>query len=109
MPDKKMVIPKGALFSVTSGYYSDFTVQGVFRAKEDIDCDALAKEWMSQWQAEHKNDTWMSPNYHFREGEFLMWVTAKGLLESVDSFTWHLGEVDNEGAPIHDLTDQRRT
>jgi hypothetical protein len=33
------------IFTMTTGEYSDFSIQGVFRALEEIDCDALLKKW----------------------------------------------------------------
>ena len=40
-------IPKGAIFTVTAGCCSDYSVDGVFRAVEEIDVAALRDAWLS--------------------------------------------------------------
>jgi hypothetical protein len=40
MPKKRQApIPQGAIFTATSGEYSDFSIRGVFRALKEIDVD----------------------------------------------------------------------
>jgi hypothetical protein len=97
---KGYLIPKGARVTVTSGYYDDFAVKGFFVATQDLDCDALAKEWLAL-PAQLKAEEGLS--YDFIEGPFLAWVIDKGLLKQDTNYTWHLGCVENM-EPTHDVT-----
>ena len=76
-------IPAGSLLSVTTGEYSDFHVQGIFRAISDIDPNSLLAEWLLLHHEQKKR-------HSFDKGGFLGWVARKGLLEPVDSYDWHL-------------------
>lgn len=79
------VIRAGSLLIVSTGEYSDYSVDGVFRAKSDIDPEALRSEWL----ALHPEQT---VRYCFRDEQFLAWVAGKGLLEPIDCTEWHLGD-----------------
>lgn len=83
MSEAKQIIPKGALFTLTTGAYSDYYIRGVFRALKEIHSDDLLAEWF----AEHPEQT---NAYNFKDYDFLGWVARKGLLEPLDSFEWHL-------------------
>lgn len=76
-------IPAGALLTVTTGEYSDYQVQGVFRALQRIDAEALLEEWCSAHPKQREA-------YEFDDVAFLAFVARKGLLEPVYSFEWHL-------------------
>jgi hypothetical protein len=78
-------IPAGAIFTVTTGCYSDYYVKGVFRAKEPIDAAALRAEWLSLHPEQ-------SQRYEFKENGFLGWAFGKGLFEPVESWEWHLDD-----------------
>lgn len=82
IPEK---IPAGAIFTVTTGCYSDYFVRGVFRAVKEIDADALRAEWL----ALHPDQ---AGNYKFQESDFLAWASSRGLFEPVDSWEWHLAD-----------------
>lgn len=87
MPDtpKMTPIPAGALFTVTEGEYSDYRIEGVFRATADIDADALLAEWLAAHPEQREP-------YEFKAGDFLAWVFRKGLFEPVASHEWYLGD-----------------
>lgn len=87
MSDSKrmVIIPAGALFTVSAGAYSDYTVHGVFRALAPIDAEALRTAWL----VEHPNE---KSDYEFREWAFLSWVTRQGLIDPVTSYEWHLSD-----------------
>lgn len=70
--------------TITTGEYSDYSVSGVFRAKEEIDADKLLADWL-------KDNPEQVADYHFNANEFLGWVVRQGLVEPVDSFEWYLG------------------
>ena len=80
---KMIPIPKGAIFYVSTGAYSDYTVHGVFRAIEEIDTEALLKTWLEQHPEQ-------AENYHFEAGEFLASLTH--LMEPIDSWEMFLGD-----------------
>lgn len=77
-------IPAGALFTVTTGEYSDYSVHGVFRALKEIDTESLRDEWIriNPDQGEH---------YQFDEVKFLAYAAKNGLFEQIECWAWHLG------------------
>jgi hypothetical protein len=82
--EKKLVpIPKGALFTVTTGCYSDYSVCGVFRALAEIDCEALREEWL------RKNPE-QAGDYKFNESGFL--AANAHLMEPLECWDWHLAD-----------------
>lgn len=83
---KMMVIPAGAIFTITTGAYSGYSVRGVFRAVADIDADTLRDEWLAT-DPKPPRRSWDDDL-----DAFLGWVARKGLLEPLDSFEWHLGD-----------------
>lgn len=78
-------IPKGMLFTVTAGVYSDYGVMGVFRAVADIDVAALVNEYLSEMPRQRKR-------HQFNEREFLAWLYRRGVLEAVQCMELHLGD-----------------
>ena len=77
-------IPKGMLFTVTSGEYSDYQVHGVFRALEEINADELKAQWIAM-------DKSRGEPYHFNDTGFIAWIAKSGLLEPVDSLEFFVG------------------
>lgn len=82
---KLIPIPKGALMTVTTGCYSDYSVSGVFRALAKIDVEALRSEWL-------KDHPEQSQDYSFDDSAFLADMTKRGLLECVECWELHLGD-----------------
>lgn len=68
-------IPSGALLTVSTGEYSDYTVQGVFRALKEIDADALRKFYL-----------------HISSQDFLAVLVRDGYLEPINSFEFYLSD-----------------
>src|SRR5512139_289415 len=85
---KAVPIPQGALFTITTGEYSDYTVHGVFRALKEIDMDALRKQWL-------RNHPEQKEMHTFDEHQFLAAMTRRGLFKPVKSWNWHLGDYGN--------------
>lgn len=81
--DKHLMIPAGAMLTITTGAYSDYSVEGVFRALADIHADDLVARWLTDHPQQR------SP-HHFDEDAFMAWVAKLGLVEPVPSFEWHL-------------------
>lgn len=93
MPVKKQtVIPAGALLTVTTGEYSDYVVDGVFRAARDIDAEALYSAWVSTRKP-------LRPGLltAFDAAAFLAHATREGFLEPVASLEWHLPQWTDAG------------
>lgn len=82
MRSKAETIPAGAIFTVTSGCYSDYYVRGVFRAKQPIDAEKLRDEWVIK-HPEQAN------NYQFDESAFL--ASLAPMIETIDCWELHLG------------------
>lgn len=78
-------IPKGAFLTISTGAYSSYSVQGVFRAIETIDADALRTEYLTDNPDQRER-------YHFDDSAFLAWVARKGLIDPIPSFEWHLSD-----------------
>ena len=83
---KLVPIPKGATFTVTSGCYSDFTVQGVFRALAEIDVERLRAEWLEAHPEQRGQ-------YKFNDSGFLTSIAS--LMEPVKSWELHLCDYSN--------------
>ena len=76
-------IPKGSLLTITSGAYSSYCVQGVFRALDTIDAELLRSEWLEAHPEQ-------SEPYKFDEPGFLADIARRALLEPVDCWELHL-------------------
>jgi hypothetical protein len=83
---KQVPIPKGATFTVTSGCYSDFMVQGVFLARAEIDVERLRDEWLAAHPEQNKQ-------YSFNDSGFLASMAA--LMEPIESWELHLCDYSN--------------
>lgn len=59
----RKIIPKGSLFYVSTGQYSDFHIIGVFRALADIDVDSLQEDWLEKHPEQRER-------YSFEEKDF---------------------------------------
>lgn len=83
--NETLPIPAGALFTVTTGEYSDYVVLGVFRALREFNPDVLLNQWL------HKHPD-QREYYSFSEQKFLAEMVREGHLEPVESGEWHLDE-----------------
>lgn len=84
------------MFTVTTGEYSDYYVEGVFRSQKEIPVEELRDRWIS----EHPEQREL---HRFRERDFLTWVFRQGYFETVPSWEWHLSEYRNvEGMIVGD-------
>lgn len=79
------IIKSGALFTVSTGEYSDYSVAGVFRALRDIRPFDLRDQWLEDHPAQRER-------YAFDYGAFFAWVTRQGYCEAVESQEWHLAD-----------------
>lgn len=77
-------IPAGAIFTVTCGEYSDYSVEGVFRAVAEINTEKMVSEYL----LEHPEQSGL---YVFKEKMFIGWLARKGVIEAIDSYEWYLG------------------
>ena len=78
-------IPKGALFLISTGEYSDYSIDGVFRALDIIDTKSLRDEYLLLHPEQRQT-------YQFDDREFLAWLARKELLEPINTWEWHLSE-----------------
>lgn len=79
---KAIPIPQGALFTITTGCYSDYQVSGVFKALKEIDTDKLKEAWI----AVHPEQ---SARHEFEDAAFLADCVRQGLFEQVECWEWH--------------------
>jgi hypothetical protein len=78
-----MPIPSGELFIATTGEYSDYGVDGVFRAVQELDTYVLIEQYLNEKPQQREADS-------FEKNEFLAWLIRKNLIEPVDCWIWHL-------------------
>lgn len=77
-------MPKGAFVTITTGEHSDYIVQGVFRALDDIYADEVMEGYLQEHPEQREGRG-------YREGAFLAYAVRLGLLEPIDSFEWNIG------------------
>ena len=85
--EEMLPIPKGMLFTISTGAYSDYDVKGVFRAKADIDVVSLREQW--------KNNILSKDEDCYQKDEFFKWIIDLGIIEPVPSMEWHLCDYDD--------------
>ena len=83
LPPQMQNIPEGSLVRVSSGSYSDYTVDGVYRALKEIDPNLMIRGWLEAHPEQ-------SEKYDFEYYHFLEWLVETGFLRPVDSIEWHL-------------------
>ncbi|MBX9582444.1 MAG: hypothetical protein K2X87_19240 [Gemmataceae bacterium] len=82
---KRQIIPRGTVFTVTSGAYSDYSVLAVCRAVADIDTSAELAGYLKLWPEQKKD-------YSFHEFQFLAWLlNERRLAEEVPFMEFHVG------------------
>ena len=90
LSDTLKIIPKGTLILVTQGAYSDYGIDGFYRAEKDIDIPGLLKEYLLA-HPEQEGD------YAFLASGFLTYLYARdpALLEEISFAELHLGDYSN--------------
>lgn len=77
-------IGKGDLLTIATGEYSDYSVLGVFRALKQFNPDVEVKRYKDSHPTEDGDE--------YRElSDFVAWLGAEGLVETVPSREWHIG------------------
>ena len=72
-------IPKGALFIISTGEYSDYSVQTICRALVEIDYDILMTEFLA------------SIDWYPGESEYINWlINTKHIAKELDYFEFHI-------------------
>ena len=85
MYEKIKVIPKGAVFTITTGEYSDYYTLTVCKALTEIDTRAMQDEYL----AEHPKQ---NERYSLEESQVIGWmINEKQYAEEIDFFELHLG------------------
>lgn len=87
-------IPAGAIFTVTSGEYSDFGVDGVFRARKEIPAERLRDEYL-EGNPERRG------HHSFDERGFLAFLVRGGYIDQVESWELYLGGYDRSRFRVH--------
>lgn len=80
------VIPKNHPVLITSGAYSNYSINAVFEATCDIAWEELRDEYLAI-HPEQKKD------YEFCQESFVNWlVNEKSVLREITAFEWHTSE-----------------
>ena len=84
MTDNKTLRPiaAGTILTITTGDYSAYTVQGVFRAVSDINTQQLYADYVASRPEDYDD---------FLDHEiFLGWVWQRGLIEEIATVEWNI-------------------
>jgi hypothetical protein len=76
-------IPKGSIFTISTGEYSNYCIRGIFKATEDINPNALIASWLAAHPEQKEK-------YCFQESDFIASLSL--ILEPIDAFEWHLSD-----------------
>jgi hypothetical protein len=76
------IIPKGKLFTVSTGEYSDYTIAGVFETLTEIDTKKLRDEWLESHPEQRER-------YKFNDEGFLSDILSRGLIAQLECYEWH--------------------
>jgi hypothetical protein len=92
IPRKRQTpIPAGAIFTATSGEYSDFCISGVFRALKEIDVD-----WAMESYEKYRTEREDVPD---RDG-FLAYLIRAEYIEQLEAWELHLGSYGDFRADV---------
>jgi hypothetical protein len=84
------IIPKDALFTITSGEYSDYGVQCICRALADIAVDSARDEYLTLFPEQKKD-------YEFKRSVFINWlINTKKLAAEIPFFEFHIDSYSTE-------------
>ena len=99
---KLLLIPAGTVFTISTGVYSDYIIQGVFRALKLIDANQLKVSWVEA----HPDQT---GHYDFNESSFIGMLAKEGYMEDIPSMEFHIcdyGDVEEMNVyPISQKTE----
>ena len=85
-PKTTTPVRKGDIFTITTGCYSDYTIDGVFRAREDFNPDALLADYGARFPEQQGR-------YKFEEAQFVAELVRLQIIEQVEGVReWHLGD-----------------
>lgn len=79
-----MPIPAGSIFYFSEGCYSDYQIEGVFRALKDLEPETL-------WRAYDVFRPKRGSDSGYDNGNFMAYLIRARLIEPLDSFEWHVG------------------
>lgn len=91
------IIPKGQTFVLTSGSYSDFEIDGVYRAMRDVALAGEIEDYLAVRPEEDKRYVW-------RASGFISWLIAGGAIAPVELDWWevHMGDYEAEDTEVSD-------
>ena len=81
-------VARGELFFVSSGEYSDYQVNGIFKCLKEFNPDEFACPATKRIYSE-VNKTWYAS---FEEEAYLSLLTIGGFIEQVPAFEFHLSD-----------------
>lgn len=84
-------IRTGETIVFSTGEYSDYYIQGTFRALRDIDPEAELEAWLQEHPEQRKDN-------NFDSCRFLAWIISGGLVEPTDYVEWHLDDYGKASA-----------
>lgn len=73
---------KDSILLITTGDYSDYYVQGLFKVIKEINKITVVSEFNEACPAVGRDD---------RQSKFLAWLAASGYVEDIEHEEWHIG------------------
>jgi hypothetical protein len=104
MTRQKLMRPftAGEFITISTGSYSDYSVEGVFKVACDFDPNEITKKFINDYIKPRVIDDAYSEDdmnrFHYYWGveegtlDFYAWLIQEGYLELIDSRQWHLGD-----------------
>ena len=80
----------GELMTTSTGEYSDYQVNGIFRALKSFDAQALLVKWAESTGREINNGIVRSNRIN-KNIEFLGWLNKSGYVEDIEYRELHIG------------------
>lgn len=78
-------IPKNALFTISTGIYSEYYVLGIFRAIETIELNSIREKYFAAYPRQNEA-------YNLNAHLFIAWLIRNNIIEPVDCFELHLSD-----------------
>lgn len=90
MRDAIKVFTRGELVALSSGEYSDYRVDGLFKVLKDFDAQILLVEWAEETGRKLEKGV-VEIDYLNENIKFIGWLNKKGYIEHMDYRELHTG------------------
>ena len=81
---------KGGYLAISTGEYSDYSVDGLFNILEDFDAQQQMSAWAKETHRKLINDR--VERDHSKEIDYVSWLSKKGFIEEIEYREMHTDE-----------------